>query len=54
MYYANEQSDDVIDGSTKTIKYWEYLQKYWRSDLQTSHQNCYFFSFVPIDAQMIF
>ena len=35
LYYANEESDDVIGGSTKTQ---EYLQKYRSSVLQTWHQ----------------
>ena len=37
LYYANEESDDIIGGSTKTQ---EYLQKYRSSVLQTWHQKC--------------
>ena len=43
LYYANEESDDIKDLSTKMIKIilsYEYLQEYWSSDLQTWHQNC--------------
>ena len=37
LYYANEDSDDIIGGS---IKNQEYLLKYWSSVLQTWHQKC--------------
>ena len=40
LYYANEESDDIIVGSTKTVQTLnqEYLQKYSSSVLQTWHQ----------------
>ena len=36
LYYANEESDDVIDGAIKTVGTLnqQYLQKYWSSVLQ--------------------
>ena len=38
LYYANEESDEVIGGSTQTIDYernsQEYLKKYWSSVLR--------------------
>ena len=40
LYYANEESDDVIGGSLNQCNTQEYLQKYWSSVLQTWHQKC--------------
>ena len=42
LYYANEESDDVIDGSTKTVQHLinNISKKKWGSVLQTWHQKC--------------
>ena len=37
LYYANEESDDVINRFTSIVNQ-EYLQKYWSSVLQTWQQ----------------
>jgi len=36
LYYANEESDDVVGGSTKTAQH----SIEWSSVLQTWHQQC--------------
>ena len=38
LYYANEESDDVIGGFTKTVQH-SIKNKYW-SSVQTWHQEC--------------
>ena len=42
LYYANEESDDVIGGSTLTVQHSikNVSKKYWSSVLQTWHQKC--------------